>query len=574
MSDVRMLGDRYEIGGVIGRGGMAEVHEAHDVRLGRRVAIKILRPDLARDPDFQVRFRREAQSAAALNHPNIVAVYDTGEDRLDGENGGPQVVVPYIVMEFVDGMTLRQLLSAGRRLLPERALEIASGVLSALDYAHRHGIVHRDIKPANVMLTRTGDVKVMDFGIARVINEAGISITATSAVMGTAQYLSPEQARGEVVDARSDLYSAGVLLYELLTGRPPFIGESAVSIAHQHVSEMPTPPSQIDNGVSPEIDLIVLAALAKRTDERYQTAGEFRADVERVIQGGPMTTAVPVMMASEHTQMLSPVEASGSAAYARYQQQQGRGRGGAFWAIAAVAIVGALAAALFFVYPLLTGGSANKVIVPNLEGLTVETAQTYLQASKLTLGEQTTEVSDRPTGRIIAQLPASGESLEEGQAVNVTVSSGKEQATVPQLIGLTSVEDVQIALEDVGLQLGPVGEVESDQPAGYVVSQSPSEGDQLNVGSTVSIKIASSSVKVPTVIGLTEAQGRSDIVQAGFDPQVIYQETGADVAGTVLAQSPKGGAKLDRGSVVTITVGKLSAIPAPTITESPPPQVG
>ena len=574
MSDVRMLGDRYEIGEVIGRGGMAEVHEAHDVRLGRRVAIKILRPDLARDPDFQVRFRREAQSAAALNHPNIVAVYDTGEDRLDGENGGPQVVVPYIVMEFVDGMTLRQLLSAGRRLLPERALEIASGVLSALDYAHRHGIVHRDIKPANVMLTRTGDVKVMDFGIARVINEAGISITATSAVMGTAQYLSPEQARGEVVDARSDLYSAGVLLYELLTGRPPFIGESAVSIAHQHVSEMPTPPSQIDNGVSPEIDLIVLAALAKRTDERYQTAGEFRADVERVIQGGPMTTAVPVMMASEHTQMLSPVEASGSAAYARYQQQQGRGRGGAFWAIAAVAIVGALAAALFFVYPLLTGGSANKVIVPNLEGLTVETAQTYLQASKLTLGEQTTEVSDRPTGRIIAQLPASGESLEEGQAVNVTVSSGKEQATVPQLIGLTSVEDVQIALEDVGLQLGPVGEVESDQPAGYVVSQSPSEGDQLNVGSTVSIKIASSSVKVPTVIGLTEAQGRSDIVQAGFDPQVIYQETGADVAGTVLAQSPKGGAKLDRGSVVTITVGKLSAIPAPTIIESPPPQVG
>ncbi len=574
MSDVRMLGDRYEIGEVIGRGGMAEVHEAHDVRLGRRVAIKILRPDLARDPDFQVRFRREAQSAAALNHPNIVAVYDTGEDRLDSEDGGPQIVVPYIVMEFVDGMTLRQLLSAGRRLLPERALEIASGVLSALDYAHRHGIVHRDIKPANVMLTRTGDVKVMDFGIARVINEAGMSITATSAVMGTAQYLSPEQARGEVVDARSDLYSAGVLLYELLTGRPPFIGESAVSIAHQHVSEMPTPPSQIDNGVSPEIDLIVLAALAKRTDERYQTAGEFRADVERVIQGGPMTTAVPTVMASEHTQMLSPVEASGSAAYARYQQQPRRGRGGAFWAIAIVAIVGAIAAALFFVLPLLGGGATNKVTVPNLEGLTVESAQSLLGASNLTLGGQTTEVSDRPLGRIIAQLPASGESLEEGQAVNVTVSSGKEQATVPQLIGLTSVDDVRTALADVGLLLGPVGEVDSNQPAGYVVSQSPSEGEQLNVGSTVSIKIASSSVKVPTVIGSTEAQARSDIVQAGFDPQVIYQETGADVAGTVLAQSPKGGSKLDRGSVVTITVGKIGASPAPTVVESPPSQVG
>ncbi|MDO9484824.1 MAG: Stk1 family PASTA domain-containing Ser/Thr kinase [Actinomycetota bacterium] len=574
MSDVRMLGDRYEIGEVIGRGGMAEVHEAHDVRLGRRVAIKILRPDLARDPDFQVRFRREAQSAAALNHPNIVAVYDTGEDRLDGTEGGPQVVVPYIVMEFVDGMTLRQLLSAGRRLLPERALEIASGVLSALDYAHRHGIVHRDIKPANVMLTRQGDVKVMDFGIARVINEAGISITATSAVMGTAQYLSPEQARGEVVDARSDLYSAGVLLYELLTGRPPFIGESAVSIAHQHVSEMPTPPSQIDNGVSPEIDLIVLAALAKRTDERYQTAGEFRADVERVIQGGPMTAAIPTMMVSEHTQMLSPVEASGSAAYARYQQNQRRGRGGAFWAIAIVAIIGALAAAAFFIFPLLGGTSANKVTVPNLEGLTVENAQSLLRSSNLILGGQTTEVSDRPDGRIIAQLPASGESLEEGQAVNVTVSSGKEQATVPQLVGLTSIEDVRTALEDVGLQLGPVGEVESNQPAGYVLSQAPSEGEQLTIGSTVSIKVASSTVKVPAVIGTTEAQARSDIVQAGFDPQVIYQDTGADVAGTVLAQSPKGGAKLDRGSVVTITVGKVGPAPTPTVIESPPPIVG
>ncbi|MDO8733378.1 MAG: Stk1 family PASTA domain-containing Ser/Thr kinase [Actinomycetota bacterium] len=573
MSDVRMLGDRYEIGEVIGRGGMAEVHEARDVRLGRRVAIKILRPDLARDPDFQVRFQREAQSAAALNHPNIVAVYDTGEDRLDGEDGGQQVVVPYIVMEFVDGMTLRQLISAGRRLLPERALEIASGVLSALDYAHRHGIVHRDIKPANVMLTRTGDVKVMDFGIARVINESGISITATSAVMGTAQYLSPEQARGEVVDARSDLYSTGVLLYELLTGRPPFIGESAVSIAHQHVSEMPTPPSQIDNGVSPEIDLIVLAALAKRTDERYQTAGEFRADIERVIQGGPMTAAVPTMMVSEHTQMLSPVEASGSAAYARYQQQR-RGRGGAFWAIAVVAIVGAIAAALFFVLPLLGVASANKVTVPNLEGLTVESAQSLLSSSNLTLGGQTTEVSDRPLGRIIAQLPASGESLEEGQAVNVTVSSGKEQATVPQLTGLTSVDDARTALEDVGLQLGPVSFVESDSPGGYVLSQSPSEGAQVNVDSTVSIKVASGSKSVPSVIGSTEAQARSDIVQAGFDPQVIYQETGADVAGIVLAQSPKGNAKLDRGSVVTITVGKVGALPTPTIVESPPPQVG
>ena len=293
----RMLGDRYQIGEVIGRGGMAEVHEGRDLRLGRRVAVKILRPDLARDPSFQARFRREAQSAAALNHPNIVAVYDTGEDTLMGE-GETAVIVPYIVMEYVDGMTLRQLLASGRRLLPERALEISAGVLSALDYAHRHGIVHRDIKPANVMLTRTGDVKVMDFGIARAMNDTNTAtMTAAQSVMGTAQYLSPEQARGEVVDARSDLYSASVLLYELLTGKPPFTGDSPVSIAYQHVSEMPTPPSQVDPGVTPEIDAVVLRALAKSPDDRYQTAAEFRADVERAIAGSPDALAMSVGLA-------------------------------------------------------------------------------------------------------------------------------------------------------------------------------------------------------------------------------------------------------------------------------------
>ncbi len=559
-----MLGDRYEIGEVIGRGGMAEVHEARDVRLGRRVAIKILRPDLARDPDFQVRFRREAQSAAALNHPNIVAVYDTGEDRLDAEGGGPQEVVPYIVMEYVDGMTLRQLLTSGRRLLPERALEIISGVLSALDYAHRHGIVHRDIKPGNVMLTRSGDVKVMDFGIARAINELNTSVTATSAVMGTAQYLSPEQARGEVVDARSDLYSAGVLLYELLTGRPPFTGESAVSIAYQHVSEMPTPPSQIDTGVSPEIDLIVLAALAKRTDQRYQTAAEFRSDVERMIQGGPMTAAVPIVMADDHTQMLAPVEAAGVAAYARSRQPKRR-RGVGFWAISGAVILGLIAAVLLMSQFVLGGGAA-RVSVPNLEGLTIEGAQQLLISNKLTLGAQSAEISDRPEGRVIAQQPAAGETIEEGQAVNVSVSSGKEKATVPQLVGLSSVDDARTALLDANLKMGPITEEDSDQPAGYVLSQSPLEGTQVNAGSTVAITIASGSVSVPQVVGQQEAQARSDIVQAGFDPQVIYQDTGADVAGKVLAQSPQAGSKLDRGSVVTITVGRAVAVSAPPVT--------
>jgi serine/threonine-protein kinase len=279
MLEARRLGDRYELGGVLGRGGMAEVHVARDVRLDRVVAIKTLRADMARDSVSQARFRREAQSAASLNHPAIVAVYDTGEDYLDG------VSLPYIVMEYVEGSTLLALTQSGRRLLPERALEMTIGILQALEYSHRNGIVHRDMKPANVMLNRQGMVKVMDFGIARAMGDAGMTMTATSAVIGTAQYLSPEQARGEQVDARTDLYSTGCLLYELLALRPPFVGDSPISVAYQHVQDQPQPPSVFDPQISPDIDAIVLKALAKDRDQRYQSADEMRADMERVLSG-------------------------------------------------------------------------------------------------------------------------------------------------------------------------------------------------------------------------------------------------------------------------------------------------
>ena len=236
-SQPTLVGGRYELGELLGRGGMAEVRKGTDTRLGRIVAVKRLRTDLASDATFQARFRREAQSSASLNHPAIVAVYDTGEERAPDGPGGHTVAQPYIVMEFVAGRTLRDILREGRKILPERALEITSGVLSALDYSHRAGIIHRDIKPGNVMLTPSGDVKVMDFGIARAISDASSAMTQTAAVVGTAQYLSPEQARGETVDSRSDVYSTGCLLYELLTGRPPFIGDSPVAVAYQHVRE-------------------------------------------------------------------------------------------------------------------------------------------------------------------------------------------------------------------------------------------------------------------------------------------------------------------------------------------------
>src|SRR6478672_3524797 len=299
MTEPHRIGGRYEVGEMLGRGGMAEVRRGVDNRLGRSVAIKRLRVDLASDATFQARFRREAQSAASLNHPSIVAVYDTGEEP---DPSGSGIMLPFIVMELVEGRTLRDILREGRKILPERALEITAAVLSALDYSHRAGIVHRDIKPANVMLTPTGEIKVMDFGIARAIADASATMTQTAAVVGTAQYLSPEQARGEQVDARSDLYSAGCLLFELLTGRPPFIGDSPVSVAYQHVREEPSPPSFFESTVPPAVDAITLKALTKRVDERYQSASEMRADIERALGGRPVLAPAVMGAAAMETQ--------------------------------------------------------------------------------------------------------------------------------------------------------------------------------------------------------------------------------------------------------------------------------
>src|SRR5919199_544427 len=294
-AQARTLGGRYQVGELLGYGGMAEVHRGRDLRLGRDVAIKTLRSDLARDDTFQLRFRREAQNAAALNHPAIVAVYDTGE-----EHGPSGEELPYIVMEFVNGRTLKEILNAEGRLMPRRALEITADICAALDFSHRHQIIHRDIKPGNVMLTQTGQVKVMDFGIARALASGVATMTQTSAVIGTAQYLSPEQARGEAVDARSDVYATGCVLYELLTGHPPFVGDNPVSVAYQHVREDPRPPSESNPDVPPQVDAVVLKALAKNPANRYQSAGEMRADLLRAAAGRPVF-APPVLTEAERT---------------------------------------------------------------------------------------------------------------------------------------------------------------------------------------------------------------------------------------------------------------------------------
>ncbi len=570
MSETRRLGDRYELGEALGRGGMAEVLEGRDLRLGRRVAVKILRPDLAKDPAFQSRFRREAQSAASLNHPNIVAVYDTGEDILGDQSGS--VVVPYIVMEYVDGQTLRQLLASGRRLLPERALEITAGVLAALDYSHRHGIVHRDIKPANVMLTRTGDVKVMDFGIARALADASATQTAGSAVMGTAQYLSPEQARGEVVDARSDLYSTGCLLYELLTGRPPFVGDSPVSVAYQHVSEQPAAPSTIDPAVPPGLDGLVMKSLAKSPDDRYQSAADFRNDVERSIAGMPVTSAVAPVAgaaaagAADQTAMYNPVP---DAPVRRVEPPEEDKRSPWFWVGIAALILAVAAVALFLGKVLFGDSAAEQVTVPRLTGQTVSQAETALTNVGLQLGGQEMQTSDKPKGEILTQDPASGSLLAKGQAVNVTVSAGKAQVQVPPLTGLTSVADARSTLADAGLALGSVSERDSDQPEGTVLSQSPGSGTTVDAGSKVNITVSNGKIPVPDVVGSSQAQAMSTLSNAGFTVNVITQDSSAP-PGTVLAQSPTSGSTAKKGSQVTITVAQQAATPTPSDSSQPP----
>ena len=566
MSTFTQLGDRYDVGQVIGRGGMAEVYEGTDRRLNRRVAIKVLRPDLARDPMFQERFRREAQSAAGLNHPNIVAIYDTGEDLI-GE-GASQVSVPYIVMEFVDGVTLRQMLNNGPRILPERALEVIAGVLAALDYAHRHGIVHRDIKPANIMINAHGDAKVMDFGIARAMSDAATSVTATSAVMGTAQYLSPEQARGELVDARSDIYSSGCVLYELLTGTPPFNGESPVAIAYQHVNEPPKSPSSIDPSIPSTLDAITLSALAKSPASRYQTAAEMRSDVERAMAGMPImgrrhdvTEAIAV---SEPTTAM-PIVADMASNVMVAQTKKSNGK--AKWFLTFFATV--FAAALIF----LLGDGINMfdkgpqtVAVPNVKAKTVDEANSSLTEIGLILGTQTPQADDNaPKGTIIGQDPAAGELIELGQAVNVIVSAGKDQTSVPDLLDLASSEDARLALTESRLVLGKVTPKDSDKPPGTVIAQDPPANTTVDIGTLVSITVSSGKVPVPNVVGKTQTDAKNTLLNAGFLVEVVFEENGTVPENTVIAQNPEAKSVTLKGTIITIKVAKL-----PVVVEPPP----
>jgi eukaryotic-like serine/threonine-protein kinase len=557
-----LIGGRYELGELLGRGGMAEVRKGTDTRLGRVVAVKRLRTDLASDATFQARFRREAQSAASLNHPAIVAVYDTGEEPAADGSGISQ---PYIVMEYVAGRTLRDILREGRKILPERALEITSGVLSALDYSHRAGIIHRDIKPGNVMLTPTGDVKVMDFGIARAISDASSTMTQTAAVVGTAQYLSPEQARGETVDSRSDVYSAGCLLYELLTGRPPFVGDSPVAVAYQHVREPAVPPSDHDTDLPPEIDAVVMKALAKRVEDRYQSAAAMRSDIERYLAGRPVQAPIPPPVPP--TTPSYPTAATAVVPAAPIDEDDdNRGRTGLLIALGLLLIV--LIAGAAYLMPRLFESAPEQVPTPNVTGKSENQARSLIGDAGLAVGNIDRENSDTvPAGKVISQDPDADEYVDPDTAVDLVVSLGKPEVQVPFVVDMTK-EEAKAHLEQAGLVVR-LQEEDSDEDAGIVIRTEPSQGETVADGTTVTVFYSDGPEQIPDVVGLMQPEAKNKIRNAGFQVEVIENPNTTEPAGTVLSQSPRGGQTADQGTTVTIVVSSFEPSESPSPSETP-----
>lgn len=579
----RVLAGRYEVGELVGRGGMAEVHIGHDTRLGRTVAIKVLRSDLARDPSFLTRFRREAQSAAALNHPAVVAVYDTGED-IHQNASGEDVHVPFIVMEYVEGHTVRDILTDGAAVPIEEAVEITVGVLSALEYSHHAGIVHRDIKPANVMITPTGAVKVMDFGIARAMADSAATMTQTHAVIGTAQYLSPEQARGEQVDTRSDLYSTGCMLFELLTGRPPFQGDSPVAVAYQHVGQEPQRPSEVATDVPDVLDRITLKALTKDRDQRYSTAAEFRRDLEAAMRGGqvtaPMVGAGAMMAATQvagqpaygATQVMTPGQAWGPTTAQQSPVTPGGGYPGQptradqrepekksralMWWLLGIALA---AVAAIIIAMVINGGGEDEpttVAVPTIaEDISVEEARQQIEAAGLTFEQAIDKDSNLDEGQTTGETdPAAGTEVEPNSTVTVFVAGAPGQVTLPELKNLSEA-DATARLEELNLTVSSTeSENSPDVDQGMVTKSEPGAGQTVQEGSDVVLYVSTGQTTLPDVTGQTREAAEPQLANLGLGTINWDQEPSDEVPeGSIVRTDPQAG-DVPQGTTVTVYV--------------------
>ena len=509
-----LLGGRYLLGEMIGTGGMADVYIAQDQRLSREVAIKILRSDLAKDPSFVARFRKEAKAAAGLNNPAIVAVYDSGEEP-----------APYIVMELVSGRTLREIVHNGERLPLQRALEIAEGILTGLEYSHARQIVHRDIKPANVMITDSGDVKVMDFGIARAMDDLGATLTSTWNVVGTAQYLSPEQAVGEPADLRSDIYSTGCLLFELLTGQPPFTGETPVSIAFQHASNVAPLVRSIQPDLPEGIETVLAVALSKKPEDRYQSAQAMLDDIAKVRAGEAITTKIAK----------KPFLTRRSALVL----------GGSFFTAIAISITGFI----------LSGSlSSNQPQVPNVVGLSEDMARALLSDYSVTIKHA--HDGAIPKDRVASQIPLATTHAKPGSSVVLTISDGPGDAIVPDgLIGMSLI-DARSALTSVGLLVSQTIATPSDQAQGTVLDVNPPVGSVTTAGSSVVLTIASGEVTVPNLIGVEGIQAKTLLIQAGFLIKEFNDYDSTQPIGVVIRQAPDAGTTQTIGKSVTITINR------------------
>lgn len=558
--NIHLLANRYQIGDLIGRGGMADVHVGIDARLGRKIAVKLMKPSLATDPAFRSRFRQEAQAAARMAHPTIVRVFDAGEEVVR-DSSGLDVVVPFIVMEYVEGRLLKDIVAEGP-LDPDEAVRVTAGVLTALEYSHRAGVVHRDIKPGNVMLTNTGQVKVMDFGIARAISDSAATVAQTTAILGTAQYFSPEQARGETVDARTDLYSTGVMLFELLTGKPPFTGASAVAVAYRHVSEAPVPPSTINPAVTPALDAVVLHALTKDRFDRFQNAAEFRDDLEAAGAGRAPARRRTEADAGSTLFGVNPHSSAGSEAAlkelqsddtSRPQRTQTRPPVAWIWAgIVLVAVV--IVAVIFWVVNLTppTVDNAQSARVPDLVGVSFETGSADLDDLGLSVVRTDAASPTIDAGDIVETDPPAGTSLQKGFTVTVTVSSGPQLTAMPTVTGAT-IDAAWQSITDAGLERGQQSSDYSPTvPEGIVMTSDPAASTQVPAGSMVDLVVSNGLVQLPDVSRQASPDAIA-LLSEELGLTVVPQSDPGCAGGTVSGQSVPPG-DVAQGSSVTLRI--------------------